>query len=149
MAAPFLDVKLEIPAIKRALAPTLGRLWPTLALGNGIKAEDITRSPEAQVGFFADPLVHHVATSRWYNEARAAQSRVMAAAGALRPPTLVLMAGQDRVVSNDAILQFARTAGPIVELKVYDNLFHEMFLEPERDVVIHDLLGWMTNKLDD
>jgi alpha-beta hydrolase superfamily lysophospholipase len=149
LAAPFLDVKLKVPALKRALARPLGWLWPTLALANGIKAEDISRSPEAQVGFFADPLVHHVATSRWYNEARAAQARVLAAASALRPPTLVLMAGQDRVVSNDAILQFARTAGPIVELKVYDNLFHEMFLEPERDEVIHDLLRWITAKLDD
>jgi alpha-beta hydrolase superfamily lysophospholipase len=149
LAAPFLNVKLKVPAVKRALAKPLGRLWPTLAMGNGIRAEDISRTPEVQVGFFADPLIHHVATSRWYNETRAAQARVMAAAGALRTPTLVLMAGQDRVVSNEAILQFARNAGPILELKVYDNLFHEMFLEPERDQVIHDLLRWTTDRLDD
>ena len=118
-------------------------------MGNGIKGEDISRTPEVRAGFWSDPLIHHVATSRWYNEARAAQARVMAAAGALRTPTLILLAGQDRLVSNEATLQFARTAGPMAELKVYDNLFHEMFLEPERDEVIRDLLRWTTAKLDD
>jgi alpha-beta hydrolase superfamily lysophospholipase len=147
MAAPFLDVRVKIPAIKRALATPLGHLWPTLAMGNGLKGEDVSRTREVQLGFFTDPLIHHVATSRWFNEARAAQARVMHAAAALRWPTLILMAGQDRVVSNDATLQFARTAGPIVELKVYDNLFHEMFLEPERDQVISDLLRWTAGKL--
>jgi len=31
---------------------------------------------------------------------------------------------------------------------VYDNLFHEMFLEPERDAVIAELIRWIADKLD-
>jgi len=148
IAAPFLSLRMKVPAIKRALAGPLGVLWPTLALGNGVKAADVSRTPDAQAGFDADPLVHHVATSRWFNETLAAQARVMEAAPRLTTPTLMQLAGDDRLVSNDAALQFARDAGSIVEVKVYDNLFHEMFLEPERDAVIAELIRWTTDKLD-
>jgi lysophospholipase len=148
LAAPYLGLKLAIPLFKRALAGPLGLLWPTLALGNGIKPDDLSRTPEAQAGFFTDPLIHHVATSRWFNEVRAAQARVMAAAPGLKTPALMQLAGADRLISNDAARAFARSAGPIVEVRVYDNLFHEMFLEPERDAVIAELVRWTTTKLD-
>jgi alpha-beta hydrolase superfamily lysophospholipase len=148
IAAPFLSLRMKVPAIKRALAGPLGFLWPTLAMSNGVKAADVSRTPEAQAGFEADPLVHHVATSRWFNETLSAQARVMEAAPGLKTPTLMQLAGADRVVSNDAARQFAGSAGPIVELRVYDNLFHEMFLEPERDAVIAELIRWIADKLD-
>lgn len=148
MAAPFLSLKMPVPLVKRALAGPLGLLWPTLALSNGVHGADLSRTPEAQVGFDDDPLVHHVATSRWFNETRAAQARVLAAAPGLKTPALMQLAGADRLVSNDAALQLARSAGPIVEVRVYDNLFHEMFLEPERDAVIAELIRWTTAKLD-
>ena len=144
--APFFALRLPVPAFKRALARPLGTLWPTLALGNGITGDAISRTPEVQTGFYTDPLLHHVATSRWFNEVRATQAWALAAARGLRTPTLILMAGDDRLVSNEATLAFAQAAGPIVEVKRYDKLFHEMFLEPERDQVIADLVRWTIEK---
>jgi alpha-beta hydrolase superfamily lysophospholipase len=41
---------------------------------------------------------------------------------------------------------FARDAGPIVELKVYDQLFHELYLEPERETVIGDITRWLDGR---
>jgi acylglycerol lipase len=146
MVAPYLDLRMAIPAIKRALAGPLGWLWPTLALGNGIQANQTSRTPAVQAGFLDDPLLHHVATSRWFNEVRATQKWVMAAARDLKTPTLIQLAGEDRLVSNEATLAFAQAAGSVVEVKRYDNLFHEMFLEPERDQVIADLMRWTIEK---
>ena len=146
--APFLSLRMKVPAIKRALAGPLGFLWPTLTMRNERQGGRRLAQARGQAGFEADPLVHHVATPRWFNETLAAQARVMEAAPGLKTPTLMQLAGDDRVVSNDAARQFARKAGPIVELKVYDNLFHEMFLEPERDAVIAELVRWIADKLD-
>jgi alpha-beta hydrolase superfamily lysophospholipase len=77
---------------------------------------------------------------------RATQAWARAAARELATPTLILMAGEDRLVSNEATLAFAQAAGAIVEVKRYDNLFHEMFLEPEHQQVIADLVRWTTEK---
>jgi alpha-beta hydrolase superfamily lysophospholipase len=147
LAAPFLRLKLRVPALKLIAAKVFGGVWPTLTMANGIVAEDVSRTPEALAGFLTDPLVHHVATPRWFNEIRGAQARLLAAASKLTVPTLLLIAGQDRLVSNEATFDFARSAGPIVQLKMYDNLFHEMFLEPERAEVIGDLVHWVKEKL--
>jgi alpha-beta hydrolase superfamily lysophospholipase len=144
--APFFALRMEVPAVKRALAKPLGRLWPTLAMGNGIRGNEISRTPEVQAGFYTDALLHHVATPRWFNEVRATQAWALEAAGDLQTPTLILLAGEDRLVSNEATLAFAHAAGAIVELKRYDKLFHEMFLEPERDQVIDDLIRWTIEK---
>jgi alpha-beta hydrolase superfamily lysophospholipase len=147
VAAPFLALKLKVPLFKLALAKVMGRMWPTLTMGNELAGEDLSRNPDVIVGVALDPLVHHAATPRWFNELRATQARVVAAAKELRTPTFMQIAGQDRIVSNDVDLAFAREAGSIVEVKVYDNLFHEMFLEPERDEVIADLVRWITGAL--
>ena len=56
-------------------------------------------------------------------------------------------------MSNEAILAFAAAAGKgadpaaMADVRVYDNLFHEMFLEPERDQVIAALVAWTTARI--
>jgi alpha-beta hydrolase superfamily lysophospholipase len=143
VAAPYLGLKMPVPAYKRALSPLLGALWPTLAMGNELRSQDVTRSPDVWAERDTDPLVHHVATPRWFNEVRAAQARILQSAAELKTPTLMLLASDDRIVANDAALAFAQAAGPAVELKQYQGLFHELFLEPERDMVIADLVRWL------
>ena len=147
LAAPYLALKLKVPAVKLHLSNLMGRVWPTLTLGNELRPKDVSRNPEVWAGMENDPLIHHVATPRWFNEVRAAQARILQAAEKLKTPTLMLLAGRDRIVSSDVALAFAQAAGPIVEVKQYEDLFHEMFLEPERDVLIADIVRWVANRL--
>jgi len=142
-ATPYLALKMKVPAYKRLLSPVLGGLWPTLTMGNELRSGEVTRNEAMWAEMDTDPLIHRVATPRWFNEVRAAQARILASAAKLRTPTLMLLAGGDRIVDNDAAAAFAREAGPIVELKQYEGLFHELFLEPERDTVIADVTRWL------
>jgi alpha-beta hydrolase superfamily lysophospholipase len=143
-AAPYLALKMKVPAFKRALAPVLATLWPTLAMANGIEARTVSRNPEVWEGIDTDPLVHHVATARWFTEVQAAQARILAGAAGLRVPTLFVLAGDDQLVANEGSRAFAKSAGPIVEVTQYEGLYHELFLEPERDTVIGDIARWLT-----
>jgi alpha-beta hydrolase superfamily lysophospholipase len=143
VAAPYLDLKLKVPLYKRMVSPLLGAVWPTLTMWNEIEPETVSRSPEVCAEIRTDPLVHHVATPRWFNEVRATQARLRESASNLKVPTFMAVAGDDRLVDAAASVAFAQAAGPIVELKVYDQLFHEIFLEPERDLVIGDVVRWL------
>ena len=145
-ATPYLALKMKVPLYKRAIAPIVGAVWPTLTMSNEISPEITSRSAEVCAQMITDPLVHHVATPRWFNEVRAVQARLRASAAKLRVPTLMLVAGQDRLVDSAAALAFARDAGALVELKVYDPLFHEVYLEPERDAVIADVVAWLRGR---
>jgi len=146
-AAPYLDLKMKVPLYKRMLSPVLGVLWPTLTMSNEIALDVTCSNPEARAVMAADPLVGHVATPRWFNEVRATQARLRASASALKVPTFMPVAGDDRLVDSVAAIAFAKAAGPIVDLKVYEKLFHELYLEADRDVVIADVVDWLGSRL--
>jgi alpha-beta hydrolase superfamily lysophospholipase len=146
-AAPYLALKLKVPAYKRVMSPLLGALWPTLAMWNEIGPEATSRTPEVWAEMNTDPLVHHVATPRWFNEVRATQARLLQTAATLKVPTFMPVAGDDRLVDAEASLRFAKDAGAVVEVKVYECLFHELYLEPERERVITDIVQWLRARL--
>ncbi|HEX7500665.1 MAG TPA: alpha/beta hydrolase [Polyangia bacterium] len=143
LAAPWLKLKMKVSAPKRAAANIAARVLPTLTMPNGLTAENLSRNPLVLAGFDKDPLVHHVATAGWFMAALRAQARIRLQAKELHVPTLLLLAGGDRIVANEATLAFAREAGPIVEVRDYPELFHELFLEPEADVVLADISKWL------
>jgi alpha-beta hydrolase superfamily lysophospholipase len=134
-------MKVSMP--KRAAAEVFSRLQPTLSIANGIKAEDVSRSPEVVANFFCDSLVHHVATAGWFAGVLRTQAALRAMAGQLQVPTLLLLAGQDRIVSTEVALAFAQAAGSVVEIRRYPALYHELFLEPEREQVLSDVANWL------
>ena len=144
LAAPWLKLKMKVSAPKRAAANIAARVLPTLTMPNGLTAENLSRNPLVLAGFDKDPLVHHVATAGWFMAALRAQARIRLQAKELHVPTLLLLAGGDRIVANEATLAFAREAGSIVEVRNYPELFHELFLEPEADVVLADISKWLT-----
>jgi acylglycerol lipase len=144
--APYLELKMKVPLYKRILSPIIGALWPTLTMGNEIKPELTSRSPEVCAEMVTDPLVHHVATPRWFNQVRATQARLRASPALLKIPTFMLVAGNDLLVDSEASVAFAKAAGPVVDLRVYDALFHEMYLEPERAQVIDDIVTWLRRR---
>lgn len=145
VAAPYLGLAMKVPAWKRGLSGLTSRLWPTLTLGNGIRAEDISRNPEVISNFWKDPLAHHVATPRWFVEVTAAQHRIGAAAARLDVPTLVVLAGDERLVLNDTAQALADQAPAFVSVRRFEGLFHELFLEPEWPEVVTAIRDWLTS----
>jgi len=143
LLAPWLKLRMKLPAAKRLAAPVAARLVPTLTMPNGLCAADVSRNPLVLANFDQDPLVHHVASAGWFMATLRAQARVRTRAPALKVPTLMLLAGDDRIVANETNLAFARAAGDIVAVKTYDGLFHEMFLEPEAAIVIQNVRDWL------
>ncbi|HEX3697354.1 MAG TPA: alpha/beta hydrolase [Polyangia bacterium] len=146
LATPWLALKLKVPRLKLLLSRLMGRVWPTLTMGNEIRPEEVSRNPEVLAGWKDDKLIHHAATPRWFNEVRAAQVRILAAPEKLQVPTLLLAAGEDRLVSTDTSLAYAKAVGPTIVVRAYPGLYHEIFLEPERDAVLAEIADWLTER---
>ena len=125
----------------------VARLLPTFSMPNGLVAENISRNPTVVAKFNQDPLVHHTASAGWFMATLRAQARVRAHAGELKVPTLMLLAGQDRIVANEANLALAQSAGDVVTVRTYDPLFHELFLEPEASLILDDIANWLSAPL--
>jgi acylglycerol lipase len=147
LAAPWVGLAMKPARWKTAMSGLMSRIWPTFAPDNEIKPEDGSRNPEAVASFFTDPNNHHVAAARWYTEVLAAQARIQARSAELAIPTLLLTAGEDRVVANAPLDALAAAAPRFVQARRHEGLFHELLLEPEWPEVLADVTGFLTSIL--
>lgn len=142
LSAPALDA--DIPAWKRALARILGVAAPTLEVRNALNTSVLSRDPQVGVRYLADPLNHHLTTTRLGLEFLREQARCRAALGGLRVPTLVIHGEADRLVPTAASAPLGDV--PAVTRRTYPTLRHEMHNEPEGASVVDDVVGWLRER---
>jgi alpha-beta hydrolase superfamily lysophospholipase len=142
LSAPGLDSTLA--AWKKALAPILARIVPTLSVPNGVPVETLSRDPEVGRRLLADPLNVRTSTTRFGAEAVAEQARVRAAARSIGGPTLVLHGLEDKLVPPAASEAFEGAPG--VERRTYPGLRHELHNEPEGPAVLDEVVAWLRER---
>jgi alpha-beta hydrolase superfamily lysophospholipase len=68
-------------------------------------------------------------------------------ANLLKIPTLIMHGTGDLITSHHASIDFAKTSPIVSELKIWDNLYHEIHNEPERLEVLEFAANWIKDKL--
>jgi alpha-beta hydrolase superfamily lysophospholipase len=116
---------------------------PRLSLASELDPEALSRDPEVVRAYLEDPLVQRRITASLASEMLSAMKRTAAAPAAVRVPMLLLHGEDDRICpvagSRNFFEQLKVTQR---ELRTYPGLQHEIFNEPERAVVLGDLIGW-------
>ena len=96
VTSPGLDSKLA--SWKKALAPILARVAPTLAIPNGIDGRTLSRDPAVAEKVARDPACGRTSTARFGAEGLAEQARVRREFRGLALPMLVLHGLDDGLV---------------------------------------------------
>lgn len=147
LASPFFRLKLQVSPVKVAAAKLLSRLLPGLPMKNELKPEQLTRDVRIQTATRADPLYQQIATPRWFTESKAAQETVLRRATEFVTPFLLLFGGADPIADPNAGREFFEHAtSKDKQHKQYDGFLHELFHEPERDMVFRDVVGWLDER---
>lgn len=147
VSSPFLAVAMRVPAWKRGLARALVEVLPTLPVATGLDLAYLSTDPAVGQAARSDPLYHRVMTPRAYREIQAAQAAVLAEGRHVRVPLLLLLAGDDRIVSRPASEAFARSLTGDLTVRTYDGFYHEIFNEPHRARVFRDVEPWLDRVL--
>lgn len=147
LSAPFLRLRMPVSQIKATLASLASRVAPRLTLPAGIKSTDVSRDPEIVAAREGDPLVHDLATARWFTESSAAQEYVVAHCDRLSLPCLWLVGTADPIADPAATLDAFERAGGEKEWQVYQGFLHEPLHELGRAQVLHDVVGWLSRRL--
>ena len=119
-----------------------GAVWQDLRTGlrEGSMSGDEAMCRESR----ADPLIHRVATPRWYYTTLAVQAQVLARAGDFRPPLLCLVGDQDGVADPAAVRAFFAAAGSAEkQLVEYPDGRHELLRDVGREGTFAAVEGWM------
>ncbi len=147
LSSPYFRLKLSVSPIKIMAGKLMSRILPSLPMKNELKAEQLTRDVAIQNATKADPLYQQIATPGWFNESSAAQEAVLRRATEFITPFLLLTGGADPIADPAAGREFFEAAtSKDKQHKQYDGFLHELFHEPERDLVFKDVVGWLDER---
>jgi alpha-beta hydrolase superfamily lysophospholipase len=147
VSGPALEVPEHVSNAKRRAARWLRRVAPRLRMAAGLAPEHLSRDPEVVRGYVEDPLVFQRVTVSLASELLDAVSRTAGGAFQVQVPMLLLHGEADRLCPARGSRAFhAQLRGSGHRLRIYPQLRHEIFNEPEHEQVLEDLLAWLRER---
>ncbi|MGA5462294.1 lysophospholipase [Mycobacterium sp. NPDC050041] len=148
LSGPAVDAQRTVSPVMVFVAKALGRIAPGLPVEQ-LDADAVSRDPEVVAAYKADPLVYHgklpAGIARGLFRVGESMPR---RAGALTKPLLVVHGEKDRLIPVEGSHRLVEcVASEDVHLKVYPELFHEVFNEPEQGLVLDDVTAWIETRL--
>lgn len=127
-----------------AMARALRSVWPTLRIGSGLDLDGLSRDPAVIEQYVADPLVFRDMSASLGAELIGTAARTAPRASEVKVPLLMLHGEDDSLCAARGSREFfSGVASEGSELRIYPELRHEIFNEPEREQVYTDLWQWL------
>ena len=147
---PALRSSLQEQKAKIALVRLLGSLAPTMTLPSGLDAATISRDPAVVEAYRKDPLVHDRTSLGFGKAALNAIDLCFARAGDFPAPLLIMHGTGDKLNYFSGSEDFAglvSEAGRDVTLRLWNDLYHEIHNEPEKEEVFQFMIEWLDKHL--
>jgi acylglycerol lipase len=144
VTGPWIKLPFLPPLWKRAVGNLMSKILPALAVTNELDLVGLSRDAEIISAYKNDPLVHDQITTRTYKEGTEMAERLLKAASTMSLPMLLMHAGQDRLTSPEGTQQFFQRAGSKDKtLKIYEESFHELHNDLNKNIVIAESIAWV------
>jgi alpha-beta hydrolase superfamily lysophospholipase len=148
LSGPAIAAHAGVSPLKVVLGKALGSWLPNLPI-EGLDPNAVSRDPEVVAAYLADPLVHSGKIPAGIGKALICVGETMPQrARALKKPLLVVHGSEDSLVRASGSERLVDCVGSEdVHLKIYPELYHEVFNEPEQDRVLDDVTAWIEARL--
>jgi len=148
LSGPAVKAAEEPSAFLKAISGFLARFFPKLGVLE-LDPNGVSRDPEVVADYLADPLVYNGKMgARLAAEMLRNMTLVQQNAGQISLPLLMLHGEKDSLAAAEGSRFLdAHIASTEKMLKIYPELFHEIFNEPEKDQVLNDMTDWLDTRL--
>lgn len=148
-SCPYIKDKIEIPVIKYVIGKTAATIFPKLRIESGLIGGMVCRDKEIAGKYDTDPLNCSKVTARWFVELGKARINLILQSKNFDSPCLLLQAGGDVVGDPESVQQFYEGIGSQdKEFVLYNEFFHEILNDPERDKVIDKIGSWISERVE-
>ncbi|MCB1676374.1 MAG: lysophospholipase [Halioglobus sp.] len=147
LSGPAIMAQVQPGALQLLLIRLLSAVRPRLGVLQ-LDASAVSRDPQVVRDYLDDPLVHHGKLSaRKVAQLFAAMQRIQRQAAQITLPMLLLHGASDTLASPDGSrFLFEHISSKDKILKIYPDLYHEIFNEPERETVMADVVAWCNDR---
>ncbi|MHC5002259.1 MAG: alpha/beta fold hydrolase [Planctomycetota bacterium] len=143
LITPGLRALVDKPAGEKLAIVTASGLSPRSYFTTPIDPEMFTTTPHVLEGIVADPLRLRLVTARFLMESTRLEWAIDEMMPANRLPILLVLAGQDRIIDNEGVVEVLRRGSRSdLEVVTYEDRTHSIqFDAPER--LVDDMAGWI------
>lgn len=144
---PWLKLAFDPPAAQVMVAKLLNGIAPSFSLASGLSQSALSRDLDVVKKYAADPLVHDKISVRLYTTMYANGLWALEHAADLKIPMLLMHGSADGLTSAPASEEFAKKAGKLVTLRIWDGFYHEIHNEPEKAEVLETIVNWLDKQI--
>lgn len=142
-----LHTALEQQSAKIAMAKILGSLIPKVAIPSGLDAKTISRDEKVVQAYMNDPLVHDKISLGFGKVMIGVTAWTLAHAGEFSLPLLLMHGKADTLAFPSSSTEFAAPLKEKCTLVLWEDAYHELHNEPEKDEVFKTMTLWMDARL--
>jgi len=143
VSSPALKVKVAVPGWKITLGNAMSKVMPRFALDAPAHGSLLSRIPEVAEAYNHDPLVHGKMSSRLYTEWQQATRDIVAGAGQVKIPFLILAGSDDNLIDPAGSRDLHAQARSMSELRVFEGRLHEPFNDLGSEEVFQVIADWL------
>lgn len=148
LSSPLFGVAVEVPFLKKKSAKLLSLLAPNFTLGNEINHSQLTHDIDIIREHDRDQLRHNRISSGLFLSMEESMDYCFKNEDKITGPLFLQQAGDDKIISRKRSEEFfANLKCSDKEIKIYPNMYHEIYNEKDRKVPHEDLKNWLTQKL--
>jgi acylglycerol lipase len=148
LIAPMILTPDYISPVLKALSGFIAALFPTLPIQEFDTAET-TRNQEVIAAAHADPLCYHgKIRARTGVQMLKAMEHANVHLADIIDPLLILQGSEDKILPVESSGKLYRlVSSEDKTLKIFEGLYHELFNEPEKEMVFEYITNWIESRL--
>ncbi len=143
ITAPYFKLAFNPPQWKVSLSKIMAKILPALTLPTELELAALSREQSIVDAYKKDPLVHDKISSTFFLNVHAAGLYPIEHARELKIKTLAMHGTADRITSYQGTVAFAQNNPQMIELKLWEGLYHEIHNEKEKQQVFDYIGGWL------
>ena len=142
-----LRTALESQTLKVALAKVLGSLIPGVAVASGLDSKGISHDQKVVNTYNNDPLTHDKVSLGFGKTMLGVTKWTLEHAGEFSLPLLLMHGKADEIAYPSGSMESAAALKGKCTLVLWDDAYHELHNEPEKDKVFKTMTLWMDARL--
>lgn len=142
-SSPAFGLSMQVPKSKEVASRLLNQFWPTFTLNTEMQYDKLSRDPEMVASYGKDPLRHNKISAPLFQGMLETMTWVAENIKALKVPVFFQVAGRDAIVDTQATLDLFKKIPAEKKLKIYEDSFHEVYNDLNREECIDDLIGFL------
>ena len=143
ITAPYFKLAFDPPGWKVAMSKLMAKVLPALTLPTQLELTALSRVRSVMDEYKNDPLVHDKISAAFFTQVHPAGLYPIEHAAELKTKTLAMHGLADRITSYKGTTAFAENNPQMIELKLWDGLYHEIHNEKEQQQVFNYIAAWL------